>query len=134
MREILFRGKRKENGEWMYGGLSQHKTGKVFIKCGSAISSYEVIPETVGQFTGEYSANTNKIFSKIFEHDIVIKVVDGKELVGVVEYSDGAFGVRFADDSGQFLCFFGGCCKIIGNIHDNPELLKEGVDYGSTDM
>lgn len=128
MREILFKGKRTDNGEWVYGNLSQHKTGKKFIKCGSAIHSYEVIPETVGQFTGVYSANTNKIFSKIFEHDIVIKVVDGKELVGVVEYSEGAFGVRFTDGSGQLLCFFEGCCKIIGNAYDNPELLEVGVE------
>ena len=62
MREILFRGKRVDNGEWVYGDLSQHKTGKKFIKCGSAIHSYEVIPKSIGQYTGLTDKNAKKIF------------------------------------------------------------------------
>jgi uncharacterized phage protein (TIGR01671 family) len=69
MREIIFRGKRVDNGEWVCGDLSQHKSGKRFIKRlnASALCSYEVIPETLGQFTG-LTDNNGK---RIFEGDIV---------------------------------------------------------------
>ena len=113
MREFFFRGKRTDNGEWVCGDLSQHKTGKVFIKCGSAISSYEVIPETVGQYTGL----TDKNGKKIFEGDIM------RNAGNVVEFGVDSF------------CINGDCplslwtkTAIIGNIHDNPELLKGGEE------
>ena len=140
MREILFRGKRIDNGECVYGNLSQHKTGKKFIKCGSAISSFEVIPETIGQYTGL----TDKNGTKIFEWDIV-KITDT-----IVEFETTAF-IEFGNPNGFYnwgwqlvplqkkpfaveilhWCDMeetGAYIEVIGNIHDNPELLKGGAE------
>lgn len=129
MREILFRGQTPYSKEWNFGTGLLHSSMHVWIVDNPSRQAvafgekrYQVIPETIGQFTGAYDVNANKIF----EHDIVRKIVDGNELIGVVEYSDGAFGVRFADGSGQFLCFFDRCCEVIGNVHDNPELINKG--------
>lgn len=110
-----------KNGDWVYGLLSDYGEYRPFaemINVGG-VSDIDVDKETISQFTGEYDVMGNKIF----EYDIVRKTVDGEELVGVVEFSDGAFGVRFADGSGQFLCFFECCCEVIGNKFDNFELL-----------
>lgn len=128
MREILFRGKRTDNGEWVYGDLSQHKNGKKFIKCGNATQSYEVIPETIGQYTGL----TDKNGKKIFEGDIIKTnkfSEPNKQYIVKFDFQLGAFigqdkynmyFVTFDGDSDQF--------EIIGNIHDNPELLKGGAE------
>ena len=129
MRENLFKGIREDNGEWIYGDLlhdhylcREDEITQIYDHK-SKLTHREnvVISETVGQYTGIRDINADKIF----EHDIVRKYVDGKELIGVVEFSDGAFGVRFADGSGQLLCFFGDCCEIIGNIHNDPEITLE---------
>lgn len=135
MRENLFRGKAERtyhyyffseiwdkhcDDDYVYGSLLIGRDNKWYIcvtgECSDiscidngTTSMIEVIPETVGQFTGEHDMNGNKIF----ERDTVKRVVDGKEFVGKVEYADGAFGVRFADGSGQLLCFFDNNCEII---------------------
>lgn len=131
MRKMLYRGKTINKNHWTYGYYVYIDT----VECTAhfilmdylsyihnSFIEEEVKAETVGQFTGEYDIN----HKEIFEHDIVRKTVNGNELIGVVEYSDGAFGVRFADGSGELLCFFEGCCEVIGNIHDNPELINKG--------
>ena len=159
MREILFRGKRADNGEFVYGDLSQHKTGKKFIKCGSAIHSFEVVSETVGQYTGLADKNG----TKIFEGDIVktqemydrpySKNRKSKRHIGVVKYQVrsgntfynvdtgewdrhadyGAEWIVKVEDYGNFVHGSWGDfwdCEVIGNIYDNPELLKELNDNG----
>lgn len=136
MREILLKGKTL-TGAWVEGAYYKQEefygdsedasiiiTSKETLDYDQALFFSVVIPETVGQYTGL----CDKTGKKIFEGDIVRKTVNGKELIGKVEYAGGAFGVRFADGSGQFLCFFVGGCEIIGNIHDNPELLKGGAE------
>ena len=128
MREILFRGKRIDNGNMVFGDLSQHKTGKVFIKCGSATQSFEVDPDTVGQFTGL----TDKNGKKIFEGDIV--TIPGSKMMGlpapVAYFPKGAvFQIRRNGYNAITLWDADETMEVIGNIHDNPELL-EGARYG----
>lgn len=129
MREILFRGKRKDNGEWVYGNLiTDNEDMYVLMKedllrgmdVGGWIDgaqSYEVIPETVGQYTGL----TDKNYVKVFEGDIV-RIFDGEYFSGVVKYSNeqGSFTV---DDTS--LHYWVSDIEVIGNIHDNPELLNK---------
>lgn len=69
MREILFRGKRKDNGKWVEGHYGEYYSGKENVSCISipkeTISGslcYDVIPETVGQYTGMTDKNGTKIF------------------------------------------------------------------------
>lgn len=123
MREILFRGKRIDSGEWVYGVAFPHDNcGKVTMfrqnQGGGALEGLEVLHETVGQYTGLTDNNG----TKIFEGDIV----DCLEYYGEVYYDhDGCFDLR---DNTSEMCggFIGSynSLKVVGNIHDNPELLK----------
>lgn len=123
MSKNYFRAKDIETEKLVVGFyvcLNGHKhriySGYAEVDCGDYYPDfYDVIPETVSQFTDEYDVQGNEIC----EHDIVRKTVNGEEMKGVVEYSDGAFGVRFADGSGQLLCFFADCCEIVGNTYDD---------------
>ena len=138
MREILFRGKRKDNGEWVKGSLWDEIPGELvgIAQYGSCVF-HHVDLETVGQFTGL----TDKNGKKIFEGD-VFHLDD--EVVAVVIFQDGCFrleeyGLRGAFTESGFDECGGGwdvidCSpidwytikdmEIIGNIHDNPELLE----------
>lgn len=123
MREILFRGKRKDTGAWVFGDLvhSQYKIGDTCVgQYGNTVGIHQVNPETVGQFTGL----TDKNGTKIFEGD-VCKV--GNLIYKVVfEYSAWWFKIL----SNKVYCcpafnsHCGDLCEVIGNIHDNPELLE----------
>lgn len=135
MREILFRGKREDNREWVEGSLSleygeatQDGNRKVDYRIlGMRCDCDYVIPETVGQYTGL----TDKNGKKIFEGDIVKDHESG--LYGEVVFStaqDGFDGMSgfMVDDINDGLQNYNGfwhLVEIIGNIHDNPELLKE---------
>lgn len=144
MRGILFRGKRKDNGEWVYGDLIKNliydgrekeiRIGDIYFEHNGDIHGTavrEVIPETVGQFTGRCDENYNKIF----EGDILEVSYDdgtayttevcayGGTLCVDVEGEDYDFtAIDFAVDIWKNNC----CkCKVIGNIYENPELLEE---------
>lgn len=124
MREILFRGKSVTDGRWVFGDLSNYGDCKTIttVKDFSIIDSCEVIPETVGQYTGLTDKNG---LTKIFEGDIV-KVYDvycNETVVGVVEFCDGSFRIYDKDFTSYDRWMY---CKVevIGNIHDNPELLE----------
>lgn len=135
MREILFRGKREDNREWVEGSLSleygeatQDGNRKVDYRIlGMRCDCDYVIPETVGQYTGL----TDKNGKKIFEGDIVKDHESG--LYGVVVFAtaqDGFDGMSgfMVDDINDGLQNYNGfwhLVEIIGNIHDNLELLKE---------
>ncbi len=119
MREILFRGQ-TDKGEWVQGDLFQVFDDGFFIhdrRC----HSVKVIPETIGQYTGL----TDKNGTKIFEGDIVDILTENEE-IGVVAYNDGGFLVEADSFCVTFQDNINGTdVEIIGNIHDNPELLKE---------
>ena len=137
MREILFRGKRTDNGEWVEGYYIHHPTavciGESNPSCiwvpavdpDDNTKIFEVFPKTVGQFTGL----TDKTGRKIFEGDI-IEITDTFNVIisGVVYWCDYAFWVDCSspdDDDGFYsLGHLEDCVEVIGNIFDNPELLE----------
>ena len=129
-REILFRGKRIDNGEWVEGNLFVSDTdGRTHILVGSRrfTIEWEVDPSTVGQFTGL----TDKNGKRIFEGDILRRAYHPNEDM-IVEWHDGRFVFYrriYPKDYGHESLV---CCQqtvdrlsIIGNIHDNPELLED---------
>lgn len=120
MREILFRGKSISHGMWVIGDYTEHAFNErptICDECGWD----NVDPNTVGQFTGMFDAGGKKIF----EGDIMTTAVGGLKInTGVVEFSDGAFGLRCISGDALFLCFVAGSFMVIGNIHDDPELMK----------
>ena len=137
-REILFRGKRADNGEMVYGNLmdSDSIVGKIVDFDGEYFIPefwYKVDPETVGQFTGL----TDKNGTKIFEGDIVSisysRAFFEKQIpstIGVVRYLDCL--PRFMIMGGvepncvaiSSFCNTGEEWEVIGNIYDNHELIK----------
>ena len=139
----LFHGKRKDNGEWVEGYLfddSAIDNARFFIgalvieeyegpccddwKIGS--SFHEVIPETIGECTSVPDKNGKRIFEGDIVEGADFTVEDGG--YGVVEYNDGAFEVNGNNVTGTFHeNYWGREFEVIGNIHDNPELLK-GAD------
>ena len=138
MRDILFRGKRTDNGEWVYEDIWYNPYGKRIGWVVSPINDQgttdgnEVDPETVGQFIGLYDKNSNKIF----EGDIIRTKKYGK-VVGHVNVNDyDTFQVvyepavfRLVNPTRGFnLVGQSIDLEVIGNIYDNPELLKSGVE------
>ena len=144
IREVIFRGKRADNGEWIEGYLLGidwcDKPSTYSIAPNTPVSVfYSVLPETVGQYTGL----TDKNGVKIFEGDILkstIKIIDcddegfsishyDEEDIGIVEWRKDGFMI--AHKSGTWARSFYGCENyVIGNIHDNPDILKGGGDNG----
>jgi len=147
MREILFRGKRKDNGEWASATsifkaecagdlrfyINSLSDATVYFNSDGNITRteteldcewLEVIQETVGQFTGL----TDKNGKKIFEGDI-LKRTNGNKYLWYVDFKLSAFcanqsNCNYACELGELLEMIE--LEVIGNIHDNPELLEEG--------
>ena len=135
MREILFRGKQEhKNKEWVFGNLhceygETDKNGQRKIDyriLGMRGECDYVLSETVGQFTGL----TDKNGKKIFEWDVLQFNYTGKnhgvEGKATVIFEHGKFGVLWGWHK-EFVCldgFANTTIEVIGNIHDNPELLE----------
>ena len=132
MREILFRGKSLDNrGAWVVGSLI-HRTDfygdpcdDYFILHGGEFDcdyydADRVDPKTVGQFTGL----TDKNGKKIFEGDVVkIQIADGSFRNASIDFRNGYFTNSLSTYLGG-LVVIAPDCEVIGNIHDNPELLE----------
>lgn len=137
MRDILFHGKRIDNGEWVEGFLvicdesyfiiPETKIGCVtteWIKKGeyAFYGFIEVDPATVGRYTGMPDKNG----AKIFEGDIVH---NGAGDPGVVVWIYGSFAIHFSDGEDWDVCQYvtEEYTEVIGNIYDNPEMLEQEV-------
>ena len=138
MREILFRGQRTDNKEWVYGNLfipdREDSPTEILIGTNVVRISYEVSPKTVGQYTGL----EDKRGTKIFEGDIIAHGVSAKS---VIEYGWAKFIChRLFKDGREFKSideyneqeFMDLCnvyeCEVIGNIYENHELLEVNND------
>lgn len=122
MREILYRGKRLDNGEWVYGYYSCDSGKYHFIKSVDDYCDYRVDPDTVGEYSGAIDKNGKKIF----EGDILYPISKRPYLVFWDEEN-----VKFAFKNSRDFClnFYQNIADeyiVIGNIHNNPELLKGG--------
>ena len=131
MRKILFRAKRKDNGQWVRGlPFAVHATSEV-----EGIETWDgerhlIIPETLGQCTGVKDSNGNLVY----EGDIIQIFEDVKKMFnisdGAVRWVRGMFCIGY---SGQILssldavASFDGILRgdVIGNIFDTPDLLEE---------
>ena len=140
MRTILFRGKAIEPSlGWIYGDLIQisnsypdiQRYNKTIEVKGEKCKSYEldkVSPDTVGQFTGMYDGNGKEIF----EGDILqYRDEDGKVYNREVVFNDGAFCQKIVPATKPYFTPLRNHeledWEVIGNIHDNPELLEGGA-------
>ena len=141
MREILFRGKKVHSDKWLYGvpvkGTEKDVNEMIMIAnvfdqegyCCRGCNLDPVIPETIGQYTGL----TDKNGKKIFEGDRV--KCNGDFGLGTIVYNSGSFAVEYdkpikEEWRGTLLfCLINENgileCEVIGNIHDNPELLED---------
>lgn len=131
MREILFRGKgnkKYNDGGWYYGVPIQCSDGdwQICTDC----SKRTVIPKTIGQYTGLSDKNGKKIF----EGDIIKQDSVYKQIISCVQICkeplSKLYGVcgEFHDGSGTDLLRVDGDYEIIGNIYDNPELLRSDTE------
>ena len=143
MREILFHGKRADNGEWVEGDVLQTKYHSGHIEYQimpqtPVSSAYPVLPETVGQYTGL----TDKNGKKIFEGDIVkthYANAQKSDFIEQVVFHNGKFCAYFSNQlCKQWANLYDGTehlpqdksvymdsVEVIGNIHDNPELMEQ---------
>ena len=140
MRDILFRGKRLDNGAWVYGSFCMDAREQFNGLCGvdgfirlydkakGKMQSHEVDRETVGQYTGLLDKNG----TRIFEGDIVS--TDIKRPYLIVEFRDGCFMFNCNDGGEDYYDIMLPIIKdpqtvykygeVIGNIHNDPELLE----------
>ena len=136
MREILFRGKRLDNGEWVEGDLVKNSIIDCFTYVAKGIGykvddaeigkPIKVFPSTVGQFTGL----TDKNGKKIFEGDICTRSPYGMpsyKTTFSVHYHNLHCAFIIADDDGRVKTWLHEITnthdvEVVGNIHDNPEL------------
>lgn len=147
MREILFKAKRIDNGEWVEGDLFHTYGNRVFIVKMSPNNMHEVSPDTICQYTGLTDKNGNKIW----ENDVLefedtgeegYEYIEGFDFVNRarVEFEEARWSLTdFASENSavveemynhaEFMEFWQ-YCKVIGNCFDNPELLEGGANNG----
>ena len=141
-REHLYRGKRLDNREWAQGNFVLSNGRSYIVKevafndeweaeCGSGVHEWiEVLTETVGEFTGEFDKNE----IKIFEDDIASNTNVYGLVISVILFANGKFVYKQYYDKYHKWLTTEGCVfdlrnmnrrfEIIGNIHDNLELVN----------
>lgn len=148
MREILFRGQTRRKGEkvlmdgtpvesnWVYGGVYQGCGDHSIIYGYDPVEKYPVYSDTVGQFVGRTDRNRVKIFE-----DDIVKIL-GCDYLSLVVFENGYFGLRIIlgteyDRYGKVSSFKDvgsfDTMEVVGNIHDNSELLKIAGKYADND-
>lgn len=141
MREIIFRGKRLDNGEWVEGyfvnlWMINYQKHQPIITDNNAVS-YDVDPSTISQYTGLKDKNGKRIFDGDILH--IAKIADALggyyrppldyHVNVVVKWDLCAWMWETLCEDKRYISFPNAWshyeCEIIGNVHDNPELLKE---------
>ena len=153
IREVIFRGKRADNGEWIEGSLLGidwcDKPSTYSIAPNTPVSVfYSVIPETVGQYTGLTDKNGVRIFEgdilRGFEYPFCSNIngefnyfaeivwFDDSSAFGTYTFKNPKSNVRgISEGNTDYLEYFNADkWEVIGNIHDNPELLEGGGGDG----
>lgn len=127
MREILFRGKQTDNKKWVVDNsvLFFKNSTKIY----GALNEWrevEVIPETVGQYTGL----TDKNGTKIFEGDIVNYNGTNHKVVFETRGESAYFGIEISNIETWRFCLEvpAKLMNVVGNIYDNPELLRSDTE------
>lgn len=125
MRTIKFRGKSKENGEWLYGDLEYNRQKDIarihtYNKDGMYEGQEIIDADTIGQFTGLYDCHGKEIY----EGDIL----DFNGIIVEVRFVRGVFAFLADGNLDEELC--GDCrtdlfAKVIGNIYENSDMLKK---------
>jgi len=142
MRDVEFRGKRKDNGKWIFGYLKIGSKGRMYIsvcektKLGDNWLVFEVIPETVGEYTGLLDCKGQKIFEGDITKAISLTTMGEKiQRICEVIFIAGTFLFQEGIDNGipkgfplhdaiRFQNTINMTIEVIGNITDNPELLE----------
>ena len=156
-REILFRGKRVDNGEWVIGSLIDAK-GKAYIivsveaECSDgentdlyATEWYEVLPDTICQYSGRTDKNKKKIFEGDIlrgfqypfchdgEYNYYAEIIFANCSFMTYTHKNPSSCVRGISDGNTEVmeCWASEDWEVIGNIYDNPELLEEENVHGT---
>ena len=138
MRTIKFRGKYTETGEWRYGYyarlsnefkewhciMTEKDASENYIKdCNGFHMQYTpVVPSTVGQFTGLRDKNGKEIY----EGDIIVHASGSSIMYNVEWHNTELVGKQIGSSSYAGISYWIDVTEVIGNIHDNPNLLKGG--------
>jgi len=144
MKEIKFRGKRIDNGEWVYGTLVVSKNSYYIVTTNAKVrwmdwnyceifGIYRVIPKSIGQFTGQKDKNNDGIYEGDIVRDFGMLGEKANERIGIViwDSKEARFDIKSArniprewsNEMGRWWSWEE--IEVIGNIHENPELLKE---------
>jgi len=120
--KFLSRGKREDNGEWITGYYVKLLEHHIIFDLDGDV--HYIIPETVGRCTGLTDKNGNRIFEEDIIKAIWQHLGNTDTVIGIVKYDNAAFILETND---HYLFFedniFSFECEVIGNIHDNPELI-----------
>jgi uncharacterized phage protein (TIGR01671 family) len=142
MREIRFRGKRIDNGEWVYGWYVKDWEGgsRIVTEFGPDIThcwdcganeqkSFKVDPKTVGQYIGEHDKKGVDAYEGDIVKGHVLNCDTGRyvNFIGVVKFRNAAYVLdgysKYLQEKRYNVKFYRSF-EIIGNIYENPELLK----------